>query len=90
MKTPNASCRSNSDNTPKQIISQNENTLVSDISDIASNSGICQKSKTHKSLEDEEIDEFLDTKRKERVSEEIIQIIKEINRTLKPSAFCLL
>ncbi|CAJ0892182.1 12852_t:CDS:2, partial [Entrophospora sp. SA101] len=75
--TVNASCRSNSDNTPKQIISQNENTPVSDISDIASNSGVCQKSKTHKSLEDEEIDEFLDTKRKERVSEEIIQIIKE-------------
>ncbi|CAG8483107.1 13039_t:CDS:2, partial [Acaulospora colombiana] len=32
---------------------------------------------THKSLEDEEIDGFLDTKRKERVGEEIIQIIKE-------------
>ncbi|CAG8446556.1 10837_t:CDS:10 [Acaulospora colombiana] len=32
---------------------------------------------THKPLEDEEIDEFLDLKCKERVSEEIIQIIKE-------------
>ncbi|CAG8626353.1 178_t:CDS:2, partial [Diversispora eburnea] len=50
---------------------------ASDISDTTSNSGVCQKSKTRKSLEDEEIDEFLNLKCKERKSEEIIQAIKE-------------
>ncbi|RHZ81310.1 hypothetical protein Glove_122g26 [Diversispora epigaea] len=60
------------DDTSKQM-SKN----ASDISDAASNSGVCQKSKTRKSLEDEEIDEFLDSKCKERVSKEIIQAIKE-------------
>ncbi|CAG8502301.1 11293_t:CDS:10, partial [Acaulospora colombiana] len=41
---------------------------ASDISDITSNSGICQKSKTCKSLEDKMMDEILDKAQKKRMS----------------------
>ncbi|CAG8535254.1 18472_t:CDS:2 [Gigaspora margarita] len=83
----NASCRMNSDDAPEQIVSQRDNIPISDISDNTSNSDIHQESKTQFStspihtepisLEDKEIDEFLDSTYKERVSKEIIQSIKE-------------
>ncbi|CAG8762616.1 12465_t:CDS:2, partial [Racocetra fulgida] len=44
---------------PQDDISKQMSENISDISDIASNSGVCQKSKTCKSLEDKVIDKFL-------------------------------
>ncbi|CAG8735205.1 14455_t:CDS:1, partial [Acaulospora morrowiae] len=56
------------DDTSKQM-SKN----VSDISDITSNSGVCQKSKTHKSLKDKVINEFLEDVHKKKISNKIRQ-----------------
>ncbi|CAG8575931.1 9575_t:CDS:2, partial [Racocetra fulgida] len=80
--TANASRRTNSDDTPKQIEINSDN-----ISDNTSNPDICHESssqypvssirKESKSLEDKVIDEFLDLIYKEKVSKEIIQKIRE-------------
>ncbi|CAG8509315.1 9791_t:CDS:2 [Acaulospora morrowiae] len=56
------------DDTSKQM---SEN--ASDISDIASNSGVCHKLKTRKSLKDKVIDEFLEDVHKKKISDEIRQ-----------------
>src|SRR4051794_38614989 len=50
---------------------------TSDISDITSNSSVCQKSKTCKSLEDKMMDEILDEAHKKRVSDSIRQRKRE-------------
>ncbi|CAG8609756.1 6930_t:CDS:2 [Diversispora eburnea] len=67
----NAKIQNNEDDTSKQM-SKN----ASNISDTTSNFSICQKSKTHKSLEDEKIDKFLDSKYKEKKIEQ--GIIQEV------------
>ncbi|RIB20084.1 hypothetical protein C2G38_2305290 [Gigaspora rosea] len=80
--TANASRRTNSDDTPKQIEINSDN-----ISDNTSNPDICHESssqypaspirKESKSLEDKAVDEFLGSTYKEKVSKEIIQRIRE-------------
>ncbi|CAG8638252.1 4630_t:CDS:2, partial [Ambispora gerdemannii] len=62
----------NSNHTPKQMVSRNEDALASDISDNASKSDlhrpICVESKTS---EDKKVDEFLSSVNKKRISNEI-------------------
>ncbi|RHZ83005.1 hypothetical protein Glove_101g2 [Diversispora epigaea] len=77
----------NSNDTPEQTNLRCDDTLATNISDNTSNSGVHQELSSQypaspirtesKSLEDKEVDEFLDSKYKEKVSNEIIQSIKE-------------
>ncbi|CAG8616997.1 9091_t:CDS:2, partial [Diversispora eburnea] len=60
----------NSNDTPEQTNLRCDDTLATNISDNTSNS-------ESKSLEDKEVDKFLNSKYKEKVSNEIIQSIKE-------------
>ncbi|CAG8537253.1 14846_t:CDS:2 [Cetraspora pellucida] len=80
-------CKINSDDISEQIVSQCDDTSISDISDNTSNSDIYQESKAQfstslihmepKLLEEKKEDEFLDSIYKEKVSKEIIQKIRK-------------
>ncbi|RHZ67209.1 hypothetical protein Glove_302g50 [Diversispora epigaea] len=78
-----ASCKVNSDDIPEQIDLQCDDTPVSDITDDASNSDVCQETNPQctispictkpKSLEEQEMDDFLDRKEKEEVRDMMIK-----------------